>query len=122
MKIIIIGAPAEGKTTVSLLIARALEGIALKVVNTDPDVPAFLNNVCRETRVRALASKGIEVTIETQQTPKVVDHRHAELVSLYSDMYKDRYNHRPRKDWNAFTVEQLQQMVDNLDKVPFSED
>ena len=48
---------------------------------------------------------------------------HDELASIYSDMYKDRYNHRPRHiDWAALTVEELRRMVDDLDKVPFAED
>ena len=46
-----------------------------------------------------------------------------DLYSLYSDMYKERYNIRPRGvSPSDLTVEELQAMIDDLQDVPWFED
>lgn len=71
MKITIEGACAEGKTTVSLLIERALREAGLTVGNWDYDV----RNSCahpqlQDRRVKALAARdNLIIDIETVQVP-----------------------------------------------------
>jgi hypothetical protein len=76
MKIIIEGRPAEGKTTVALIIAEALlrHGYGLNV--EDGDLPLGLNSAaaCDEAghqhRCWALAAKGLNVEIVTVQAQR----------------------------------------------------
>ena len=47
----------------------------------------------------------------------------AEAISIYSDMYKDRYNVRPRHiDWSTKSDEDIVRMTEDLETVPFAED
>ncbi len=47
----------------------------------------------------------------------------AMAISIYSDMYKDRYNVRPRHiDWNTKSDEDIVRMTNDLESVPFAED
>lgn len=46
----------------------------------------------------------------------------AELMSLYSDMYKDRYNTRPRDLERNMPIGKLRTMVKDLESVPWADD
>jgi hypothetical protein len=46
-----------------------------------------------------------------------------EAISIYSDMYKDRYNVRPRWiEWDTLTDDDIRRMTDDLAQVPFADD
>ena len=68
IKITISGAVGEGKTTLSLLIAKTLEEAGLCVKNTDEDVIDELGpDHFQIMRVEALSKKMTSVLIETVQ-------------------------------------------------------
>jgi hypothetical protein len=39
-----------------------------------------------------------------------------DLVGLHSDLYKDAYGMRPRRDWSGFTTADIQAAIDSLPK------
>jgi len=76
MKITITGVTAEGKTTLSLLIAEALTNAGLQVSNTDEDAinarryNRLINDRIQLRRLEGLVEKRIPIVIETVQEKK----------------------------------------------------
>lgn len=71
MKITIAGLPAEGKTTVALIIEHALHMAGIKVENHDNDVVYGSSYPeLQDKREAVLAERGLIVVIETTQLRK----------------------------------------------------
>ena len=68
LKVTVSGSTAAGKTTLALLIAKALTDAGLVVENTDDDVAhGAAYGHLQNARVKALAANGTAIVIETVQ-------------------------------------------------------
>ena len=119
MKITVSGTTNSGKTTIAQLIEEALRKAGFEVNNLDPDEQATPPEL-QETRVRALASRGLRIPIFVEQVRE--EDERDDLISQYSDMYKDRYRHRPIGGGTRVSTDELRRMVEDLSKIPLSDD